>query len=90
LIGSGNYGFYVYRNKRLISWASQLQGIIPIDQDYFAFRGRILIDDSADDYFNIDVKKSTLTLSDEAGMSLAILHKKQDEKVKMPGLMQIN
>jgi hypothetical protein len=25
-----------------------------------------LIDDSADDYFNIDVKKSTLTLSDEA------------------------
>jgi hypothetical protein len=35
LIGSGNYGFYVYRNKRLISWASQLQGIIPIDQGLF-------------------------------------------------------
>lgn len=66
LIGSGNYGFYVYRNKRLIAWASLLQGIIPQDQDYFAFRGRILIDDSADDYFNIDVKKSTLTLSEEA------------------------
>ena len=66
LIGSGNYGFYVYRNKRLIAWASGLQGIIPSDQDYFAFRGRILIDDSADDYFNIDIKKSTLTLSEEA------------------------
>lgn len=66
LIASGNYGFYVYRNKRLIAWATGLQGIIPQDQDYFAFRGRILIDDSADDYFNIDIKKSTLTLSEEA------------------------
>ena len=66
MIGAGNYGFYVYRNKRLIAWASSLDGIIPQDQDYYAFRGRIFIDDSADDYFNIDVKKSTLTLSDEA------------------------
>ena len=66
MIGAGNYGFYVYRNKRLIAWASSLDGIIPQDQDYYAFRGRIFIDDTADDYFNIDVKKSTLTLSDEA------------------------
>lgn len=66
MIGAGNYGFYVYRNKRLIAWASSLDGIMPQDQDYYAFRGRIFIDDSADDYFNIDVKKSTLTLSDEA------------------------
>jgi len=66
LIDSGNYGFYVYRNKRLISWASHLNGIIPYDQDFYAFRGRISIDNSADDFFNIDVKKSTLTLSEEA------------------------
>lgn len=66
MIGSGNYGFYVYRNNRLIAWASSLDGIIPQDQDFYAFRGRIFINDSADDYFNIDVKKSTLTLSDEA------------------------
>lgn len=66
LIGSGNYGFYVYRNNRLISWASHLNGIIPYDQDFYAFRGRISIDSSADDFFNIDVKKSTLTLSEEA------------------------
>ncbi|HAA13154.1 MAG TPA: hypothetical protein DCE41_16275 [Cytophagales bacterium] len=71
LIGSGNYGFYVYRNKRLISWASRLEGIIPMDQDFFSFRGRILIDDSADDYFNIDVKKANLTLSDEAFNSIS-------------------
>lgn len=66
LIDAGNYGFYVYRNNRLISWASHLDGIIPYDQDFYAFRGRIFIDDSADDFFNIDVKKSTLTLSEEA------------------------
>ncbi|MEM6734566.1 MAG: ATP-binding protein [Bacteroidota bacterium] len=65
-IGAGNYGFYVYRNKRLISWASLLQGIIPYDQDFYSFRGRIFIEDEADDFFNIDVKKSTITLSDEA------------------------
>ncbi|CAN1209481.1 ATP-binding protein [Tumidithrix helvetica PCC 7403] len=65
-IGAGNYGYYVYRNKRLISWAESFDGIIPQDQDFYAFRGRILIDESADDSFNIDVKKSTLTLSDEA------------------------
>ncbi len=66
MIGSGNYGYYVYRNKRLISWAESFDGIIPQNQDLYSFRGRILIDDSADDCFNIDVKKSTLTLSDEA------------------------
>jgi hypothetical protein len=66
LIEAGNYGFYVYRNKRLISWAESFNGIIPYDQDFYSFRGRILVDDSADDAFNIDVKKSTLTLSDEA------------------------
>ena len=66
LIEASNYGFYVYRNKRLISWATHLDGIIPYDQDYYSFRGRILIDNLADDFFNIDVKKSTLTLSEEA------------------------
>lgn len=66
LIGANNYGFYVYRNKRLISWATRLDGVIPYDQDYYAFRGRINFDDSADDFFNIDVKKSHITLSEEA------------------------
>jgi hypothetical protein len=65
-IEASNYGFYVYRNKRLISWAENFNGIIPSNQDLYSFRGRILFDVSADDVFNIDVKKSTLTLSDEA------------------------
>ena len=65
-IAAKNYGFYVYRNKRLISWAESFNGIVTQDQELYSFRGRILIDESADDCFNIDVKKSTITLSDEA------------------------
>lgn len=69
-ISAGNYGYYVYRNKRLISWAEHFNGIVPFDQDYYSFRGRILIDSSADDCFNIDVKKASLILSDEAYNSI--------------------
>ena len=66
LIQAGNQGFYVYRNGRLISWGDKLNGIIPADQDYFAFRGRILIQSDSDEVLNIDVKKSRVLLSDEA------------------------
>lgn len=65
-IGAGNYGYYIYRNKRLISWAHKLDGIIKQEQNYYAFRGRILIESDADDCFNIDVKKSNVVLSREA------------------------
>jgi len=41
----------VYRNRRLISWADSLDGIVGSDQDLWSFRGRILIDDSADNVF---------------------------------------
>jgi hypothetical protein len=65
-IEANNYGFYIYRNKRLISWAEHLDGIIPFQQELYALRARILLDDSADDPLNIDVKKSLIVLSDEA------------------------
>ncbi len=63
-----NYGYYVYRNGRLISWAERFGGILPLttEQDLYSFRGRILIDESADETFNIDVKKADLMLSEEA------------------------
>lgn len=84
LIGSQNYGFYVYRNKRLISWADRFSiyepenskpttAIIGQDQDLYSFRGRILINDSADECFNIDVKKSSIILSNEAWNSISDL-----------------
>lgn len=72
---SGNYGYYVYRNKRLLSWAEGFAGtgkpIIPQAQSFFAFRGRILLEDDADDVINLDVKKSHIMLSDEAYKALS-------------------
>lgn len=68
-IEAGNYGFYVYRNKRLISWAERF-GIITQHGDFYGFRGRLLIDESADEAFNIDVKESSITLSEDAARTL--------------------
>lgn len=68
-ITANNYGFYVYRNGRLINWANRLD-IIPQDQDFYAFRGRINIKSNADDAFNIDVAKTHINLSEEARDSL--------------------
>ena len=68
-ISASNYGFYVYRNKRLINWANRLD-IIPQDQDYYSFRGRINIQSDADDAFNVDVSKSHISLSEDARDSL--------------------
>ena len=65
LIGAGNYGFYIYRNWRLISWGESL-GFVPQDQDLYAFRGRLLINSDADDVLNIDVTKSRIHLSELA------------------------
>lgn len=68
-ISANNYGFYVYRNGRLINWANRLD-IIPLDINFYAFRGRININSDADDAFNIDVSKSKINLSEEARESL--------------------
>ena len=65
LIGAGNYGFYIYRNWRLISWAESLD-FVPQDQDLYAFRGRLLINSDADDILNINVMKSRVQLSEIA------------------------
>lgn len=69
-IDSKNYGVYVYRNKRLISWAENFDGLIPRAQNLYAFRARLNIDSNSDDMFNIDVKKSNIILSEEARESL--------------------
>ncbi len=80
-IEAGNYGFYVYRNGRLLSWAESF-GIIPQDQDFYAFRGRIIIDSSADEIFNLDVKKSQIHLSDEAFRTLEDISAEYKRKSK--------
>ena len=62
-IGAGNYGFYIYRNKRMIAWADKLDGLVSLNSSLYGFRGRILIQDDADEYFNIDVKKTRIEIS---------------------------
>ncbi|URN08549.1 ATP-binding protein [Actinomadura madurae] len=71
-IGAKNYGFYIYRNGRLISWADSL-GLVPLDQNLYSFRGRIEIQSDADEVLNIDVTKSRIHLSDIAYTQLAPL-----------------
>ena len=66
LIEAGNYGFYIYRNHRLISWADRLDGMVPMDKKLYGFRGRILIESDADDLLNINVSKDRIQLSEIA------------------------
>lgn len=74
MIGAGNYGVYVYRNRRLISWAERFGRIVPQQQELYSYRGRLLIESDADDVLNIDVTKSRVHLSDET-------HKVLDEEI---------
>ncbi len=61
-IDSGQYGFYIYRNKRMIRWADML-GTLSQSAYLYGFRGKILITSDADEVFNIDVTKSHVELS---------------------------
>lgn len=72
MIAAKNYGFYIYRNGRLISWANSL-GLVPLDQNLYSFRGRIEINSDADEVLNIDVTKSRIQLSDIAQLQLSPL-----------------
>jgi len=70
MIGAGNYGFYIYRNYRLISWADSL-GYVSQRQHYYSFRGRLMIGKDADDLLNIDVTKSQIQISETASTQLS-------------------
>ncbi|MCY4272464.1 MAG: ATP-binding protein [bacterium] len=69
LIEPGNYGFYIYRNGRLIGRAESLE-MIPRHGELYSFRGRLEITAEADDVLNLDVTKSRITLSEIAETQL--------------------
>lgn len=69
LIAAGNYGFYIYRNGRLVGWSESL-GMVTVDQDLYSFRGRLEITADADDVLNLDVTKSRIHLSEIANTQL--------------------
>ncbi|MBL4853604.1 MAG: ATP-binding protein [Robiginitomaculum sp.] len=82
-IGAAHYGFYIYRNGRLISWADSLDGHISRDQDLYSFRGRIFLKSDSDEILNIDVTKSQIRLSEVANAQLAPLISEAKKKSKL-------
>lgn len=57
-------GFYVYRENRLIYHGDWL-GIYTPDPHFSLLRVDLSFDASFDDFFKVDIKKSTVTLNDE-------------------------
>lgn len=51
------HGFYVYRNDRVIALAERFYGIVGNQVSNWAFRARLMFDESADDVLSLDVKK---------------------------------
>lgn len=72
LIDAKNYGIFIYRNGRLISWADSITGLIPRDQDLYSYRGILELESSSDEVLNLDVTKSRVHFSDLALQDLSI------------------
>ena len=51
------HGFYIYRNKRVITLAERFHGVISSQFAASAFRARLMFEESADDILQLDVKK---------------------------------
>lgn len=56
------HGFYIYRNNRIIVMAERFRGIISPQTQSWAFRGRLIFDESADKILHLDVKKRHMRL----------------------------
>ncbi|MCO7199597.1 ATP-binding protein [Pseudoalteromonas sp. OANN1] len=56
------HGFYIYRNNRIIVMAERFRGIVSAETSAWAFRGRLVFDESADDILHLDVKKRHMRL----------------------------
>jgi len=59
------HGFYIYRNRRIIVMAELFRGIISLETAAWAFRGRLMFDESADAILSLDVKKRHCQLPPE-------------------------
>ncbi len=51
------HGFYIYRNKRVITLAERFHSVISSQFAASAFRARLMFEESADDILQLDVKK---------------------------------
>ncbi len=64
------HGFYIYRNRRIIVMAELFRGIISRETSAWAFRGRLMFDETADSALSLDVKKRHCQLPPEARANL--------------------
>jgi len=64
------HGFYIYRNRRIIVIAELFRGIISRETSVWAFRGRLMFDETADSALSLDVKKRHCRLPSEARANL--------------------
>jgi hypothetical protein len=67
------HGFYVYRNRRIIVMAERFHGLVPAQVQAWAFRARLMFDESADDILSLDVKKRHCQLPKRARNNLKAL-----------------
>lgn len=69
------HGFYVYRNRRIIIMAELFWGLVAKEQRSWAFKGRLMFDESADSVLSLDVKKRHCKLTAEARTNLQTIIK---------------
>ena len=55
--GQLRHGFNIYRNRRVIVPNERFRGVVPNSQSHWAFRGRLMFNESADSSLSLDVKK---------------------------------
>ena len=68
--GRPRHGFYVYRNERIIVLAERFRGLISAQTQNWAFKARLMFDESSDDLLSLDVKKRHCQLPKGARQNL--------------------
>ena len=64
------HGFYIYRNRRIIVMAERFHGLVSSATQAWAFRGRLMFDETADNILALDVKKRHMKLPKSARSNL--------------------
>ncbi len=78
--GRRRHGFYVYRNRRIIVLAEGFHGLISPATQAWAFRGRLMFDETADNILALDVKKRHCQLPKEARSNLQAMVRTHQQK----------
>lgn len=74
------HGFYIYRNRRVIVLAERFRGVVSNQNAAWAFRGRLMFDESADKILSLDVKKIHCQLPKQVRSNLRSLIRNHHSK----------